>query len=814
MVSKSSTFFRRGSSVLRLPKPGRPTGLKEEALMRSTPRSARAGFVRRPGRPGRRSTAAVASAALAFSLLPLLPARTAHAEVPAVTVSPASAVTLVREGEMARVTLRVTTADGKPLASPVTVSYATGTGTATRGRDYTPVEGTVTLPAGTESGSTRSFTVATARDRAAEQAETVPVTFTTSTVVTGTATVVVNANGLPYLDPDRSVARRVSDLLGRMTLADKVGQMTQAERANVYDDPTQIATLRLGSVLSGGGSTPPQNTPTAWTDMVDDFQRQALSTPLQIPMIYGIDSVHGNGNLYGATVFPHNIGLGATRDPALVRAAAHITAAETRAIGIPWTFAPCLCVVRDDRWGRTYESFGESPDLAQIMGNAAIAGFQGRRASRLDESDRVLATAKHFAGDGHTTYGTGEGGGEFTIDQGTTIVSRAEFERVDLAPFAAAVKRQKVGSIMPSYSSVDFTDDGVGNPVKMHQNAQLLTGWLKEKQGFDGFLIGDYDAIHHLTGNGHAVQVRNAINAGLDMAMEPNDYKTFITDLTGQVERGFVPRSRIDDAVRRILTKKFQLGLFEQPFAPRELIADIGSDEHRAVARRAAAESQVLLKNSGGLLPLSRNAKVYVAGRNADDIGNQAGGWTLQWQGVNGADVIPGTSVLEGMRQVAPDAQITYSADGSAPAGDSDVGVVVVGETPYAEGYGDVGGPEWPFGTPQQREEEKSLELTAGDRAVVDRVCGAVEKCVVLVVSGRPQIVTPQLGEIDALVASWLPGSEGAGVADVLFGRRGFTGTLPVSWPRTAAQEPVNVGDRTYDPLFRYGFGLTTGRTR
>ena len=764
----------------------------------------------------RRTTAGLAAGALAVSLPVLGNAGSAAAAPGDVTLRTTQDVTLVREGGTARVAVRVSVEGGAALAADVTVDYATVDGTATAGADYTGATGTLTFPAGTASGSTQHVVVEVAAGGGAEMAETLSIRLTDAsagaTVAGGEAMVVVNANAMPYLDPGLTVRRRVRDLLARMTLADKVGQMTQGERANIYPDPGQITELRLGSVLSGGGSTPPDNTPTGWADMVDTFQRHALATPLQIPMIYGIDSVHGNGNLAGATIFPHNIGLGATREPRLVRKIQHAVARETRAIGIPWTFAPCVCVARDDRWGRTYESFSERPGLAGRMGVASTIGFQGRHASQLADRDRVLATAKHFAGDGSTEYGTGEGGGEYSIDQGVTVTSRERFERIDLAPYLPSL-RQHVGTVMPSYSSVDFTEDGVGNPVKLHQHEQLLTGWLKEDHGFDGFIISDYEGIHHVAGNGHGVQVRRAVNAGLDMAMEPNDYAAFITDLTTQVEEGYVPMSRINDAVRRILTKKFQLGLFEKPFARRGLIDSIRSDEHLELARRAAAKSQVLLKNRRQALPLEQDATVYVAGRSADNIGNQAGGWTIQWQGVPGADAIEGTSILEGMQQVAPEADITFSEDASAPMAGHDVGVVVVGETPYSEGFGDVGGPTWPDGAPIQEEEEKSLRLQPGDRAVVEEVCSTLPTCVVLVVSGRPQIVTGQLPEIDALVASWLPGSEGGGVADVLFGERAFSGKLSFSWPRRTRQQPINLGDENYNPLFRYGFGLTTERT-
>ncbi|MGW1022340.1 glycoside hydrolase family 3 protein [Streptomyces sp. NPDC002577] len=625
-----------------------------------------------------------------------------------------------------------------------------------------------------------------------------------------------------YLDPAKPVEKRVADLLARMTLEEKIGQMTQAERAAVTDDPARIAEWGLGSVLSGGGSTPAENTPAAWVEMVNEFQEQALGTRLGIPVIYGIDAVHGHGNVTGATLFPHNIGMGATRDPQLAEEEGEVTAAELRATGIPWDFAPCLCVTRDERWGRSYESFGEDPALVKTM-ETGIEGLQGPTPDHIG-SDRVLATAKHFAGDGDTTYDSATAAAneskpsyeqKYTIDQGVTVTSREHFNSVDLAPYGPAVRTYEVGSVMPSFSSVDWTEDGIGNPVKMHASKELLTGVLKQKTGFKGFVVSDWEGIHQIPDPSDpsntgltAYKVRTAVNAGVDMFMEPYTAPEFEQLLLGEVEAGRVSRARIDDAVSRILREKFALGLFEHPYASAGKADEVGSAEHRAVAREAVAKSQVLLKNSGDLLPLSPKSRIYVAGRNADDVGNQAGGWTSTWQGVSG-DGVTGTSILDGIRQVAPGAAVTYSEDASAPTAGSDVGVVVVGETPYAEGYGDVGGPECGWcSTPQQ--ESKSLSLQAQDKAVVDKVCSAVEKCVVLVVSGRPQIITDQLGKIDALVASWLPGSEGAGVADVLFGKRPFTGRLPVSWPRSADQVPVNVGDDEYRPLYPFGWGLRT----
>jgi beta-glucosidase len=614
------------------------------------------------------------------------------------------------------------------------------------------------------------------------------------------------AERLPYENPRVSTEQRVADLLSRMTLEEKVGQMTQTERYQVFDDATPITTYGLGSILSGGGSTPAENTPEAWADMVDRFQRAALDTRLGIPLLYGIDAVHGNGNALGATVFPHNIGLGATRDPALVREISEITASETRASGPQWTFAPCICAARDDRWGRTYESFSEDPGLVIEM-ETAIDGFQGRR-GQLDDRDRVLATAKHYAGDGDTEYGTAAG--DYKIDQGVAITSRADFWRNSLRQYEPAVRKHDVGSVMPSFSSVDWTEDGVGNPLKMHAHQELIAGVLKGSMGFDGFVISDWEGIHQIPGD-WPTQVRTGVNAGIDMMMEPNAYQSFIATLLDEARAGRVPMARIDDAVSRVLTKKFELGLFEHPLTDRRNIGKIGSRAHHAVARKAAAQSQVLLKNDGRTLPVRGRKDVYVAGSNADNIGNQAGGWTLTWQG-GSTNVIPGTTILDGIRELAR-GDVVHSEDASAPIPPGATGIVVVGETPYSEGFGDVGGPRWGFdpGDNGVLRPVKDMQLSAADKAAVDKVCAEAKRCAVVVVSGRPLIIDPaRLGAIDALVAAWLPGSEGAGVADTLFGRRRFTGTLPMSWPRTLAQEPINVGDPGYDPLYPYGYGLRT----
>ncbi|MDO0911530.1 glycoside hydrolase family 3 N-terminal domain-containing protein [Streptomyces sp. DT2A-34] len=702
-----------------------------------------------------------------------------------------SAVHPTDEGDTATAKLTVATTGSTPLDEPVTVTYETTGGTADPGRDYTPVTGTVTFPAGTASGTTREIRVPTLEDRSAEPAETIPLKLT----VTGakppaeTPRIVVDAHGLPYLDSKLPVRKRVADLVSRLSLQEKAGQMTQAERGALTASG-DIATYALGSLLSGGGSTPTPNTAEAWAKMIDGFQLRAQATRFQIPLIYGVDAVHGHNNLVGATIMPHNIGIGASRDPGLAYRAGAVTAAETRATGVPWDFAPCLCVTRDDRWGRAYESFGEDPALVDAM-ETVIQGLQGSPDGRdLDRGDKVLATAKHFVADGGTEYGSSTTG-TYTIDQGVTKISRQQLEAVHLAPYATAVDRG-VGTVMPSYSSLDLVGDGKG-PVKMHARADVINGVLKDRMGFDGFVISDWQAIDQIPGD-YASDVRTSVNAGLDMIMVPYAYKDFHATLIDEVRAGRIGEKRIDDAVSRVLTQKFRLGLFEKPYADTGGAARIGSAAHRAVARQAAAQSQVLLKNTNGLLPLKKSQKVYVAGSNADDIGNQSGGWTITWQGSSG-DITPGTTILEAMRKNS--ARLTYSKDASTPTGGHDVGVVVVGETPYAEGVGDVGNGH-------------DLRLSPADQAAVDKVCGAM-KCAVLIVSGRPQLIDDEsLAGIDALVASWLPGTEGDGVADVLYGKRPFTGQLPVTWPKSEAQPPINVGDTSYDPRFPYGWGLTT----
>ncbi|MGD8683657.1 MAG: glycoside hydrolase family 3 protein [Chloroflexota bacterium] len=565
----------------------------------------------------------------------------------------------------------------------------------------------------------------------------------------------------------RPACTSVQGCLEQMTLDEKIGQMTQANHRALASD-SDIADYALGSLLAGGGGSPATgNSPQDWADMVDRYQAVATSTRLGIPIIFGIDAVHGHNNVSGATIFPHNIGLGATRNPELVRQIGEITAREVYATGIPWSFSPCLCVARDERWGRTYESFGEDPGIASMM-TTYIDGLQG---TDLGAPNTILATAKHWVGDGGTTGG---------IDQGDTQVDEEELRSIHVAPYIDAIERD-VGAVMPSFSS--------WNGEKLHGHEYLLTDVLRTELGFDGFVISDWAGIDQLPGD-YASDVRTAINAGIDMVMVPDDYRRFIDTLRAEVEAGNIPMERIDEAVSRILEAKFALGLFERPFADRTHIDDVGSSAHRDVARQAVRESLVLLKNDG-VLPLPReDVEILVAGGHADNIGNQSGGWTIGWQGMSG-DITPGTTILEAIEAtVGAGATVTYDrrADGEISG---DLGVVVVGELPYAEGQGD----SW------------DLALSASDVGVIERVCDAMP-CVVVLVSGRPMIITDLLPTTDAFVAAWLPGTEGQGVADVLFGDSDFSGTLPMTWPRDLDQVPINVGDADYDPLFPFGFGL------
>jgi beta-glucosidase len=578
---------------------------------------------------------------------------------------------------------------------------------------------------------------------------------------------------------------KVRALLARMTLEEKIGQMVQAEQS-ALKELSDIENYFLGSLLSGGTSDPKTgNGLRDWTDLYDSLQACTQKTRLRIPILYGIDAVHGHNNVLNATIFPHNIGLGCTRSPDLVERAARITALEVRATGINWTFAPCVTVPQDERWGRTYEGFGESPELARVLGEAAVRGLQGRN---LRDPLSVLACAKHWIGDGGTIYGTGTKlkDDAHILDRGDVRLSEAELRRVHMQGYVSAI-RAGVGTIMPSYNS--------WNGVKCSGSKRLLTDILKHELGFDGFLISDYNAINELPGD-YKKQIETSVNAGMDMFMVPNTYRELYGFLLELVNEKRVRLERIDDAVTRILRVKFAMGLMDaRPslVANRKLHSQFGSQEHRQVARECVRASLVLLKNQRKTLPISKRlGRIHVAGKSADDIGNQCGGWTISWQGKSGEVMTGGTTILKAIEaSVTPQTKITFTKDGSGADG-ADVGIVVIGETPYAEMIGD----------------RKDLTVADEDVAAVEAVKNAGIPVVVVLLSGRPLIIDKIIDKADALVAAWLPGTEGRGVTDVLFGDYNFSGQLSCSWPRSMDQIPINVGDVSYDPLFPYGYGL------
>jgi beta-glucosidase len=582
----------------------------------------------------------------------------------------------------------------------------------------------------------------------------------------------------PTPTPAGSACTSTADCLSRMTLDEKIGQMTQANK-NALTTASDITTYALGSLLSGGGEGPNGSggTATEWANMYDNFQGYALQTRLRVPLIYGVDAVHGHNNVYGAVIFPHHIGMGATRDTALVQQADQVTRDEVLGTGIDWVFAPCVCVPRDDRWGRTYEGYGEDPALVSSMGVASIKGFQGAGLS----PTTVMATAKHYVADGGTAFGTGDSG--YLIDQGDAQISETELRAVHLAPYQAAVQNG-VGSVMISYSS--------WNGLKDHGNQYLITTVLKGELGFQGIVISDWAGIDQLPGD-YASDVRTAINAGIDMVMVPSTYKTFISTLRNEVNTGNIPMSRINDAVTRILNAKFALGLFSQPLTNRTYTAQVGSPAHRAVARQAVRESLVLLKNNG-VLPLSKTGtyKLVVGGSHIDNLGNQMGGWSISWQGASGNTTV-GTTFLQAI-QAAVGPSVTVQNVGTRTKGNysGDVGIVAIGETPYAEGKGD----------------SSTLAVSSANAAQVTDICSRVTQCIVVLFSGRPLIINTQLNQANAFVAAWLPGTEGAGITDVLFGDYGFVGKLPVTWPNAVTQEPINIDDGKTG-LFPFGFGIT-----
>ncbi len=635
----------------------------------------------------------------------------------------------------------------------------------------------------------------------------------------------------------QAIEDKVSALLAQMTLDQKIGQLLQPERQ--FITPAQVTQYHIGSVLSGGGSVPGSNKPEDWIQMNDAYWAASMvqeAGHLPIPLIYGVDAIHGNTNVLGAVVFPHNIGLGAARDPELLERIAAVTAKEIAATGVDWTFAPTLAVARNDHWGRTYESYSEDPKLVSEYAPRFVKGLQGNFTQ-----DKVIACAKHWVGDGATLHG---------IDQGDMCITEEELRRIHVPPYQAAIKAG-VLTVMVSLSS--------WYGAKCHGHKFLITELLKQELGFEGFVVSDWDGIDYLDED-YAECVAQALNAGIDMFMITAKWQDFIRHTHSHVASGRVPLDRIDDAVRRILRVKYVFGMFEKPRpAARQLSLDhssFGGPEHRAVAREAVRKSLVLLKNEGGILPLDKNARILVTGKNAHNRGHQCGGFTVAWQGVNdkippegvvydqtdhekprdaaenvapswGSLIVGGTSIWEGIQAAAPHAVLSNDGSDADPA-KHDLAIVVIGEVPYAEMLGDVrveglakglrigGGStsdtagedltlmkKGPYGTHLYLH-----ELHPEDLATIRNVSSKGVPVVCVMICGRPLVIEQELDASQAFVVAWFPGSEGQGVADVLFGDFPIQGKLSFSWPRYD-DENWNLGDEGYNPRFPYGYGLT-----
>ncbi len=628
---------------------------------------------------------------------------------------------------------------------------------------------------------------------------------------------------------EKEIYNRADEWLRKMSLEQKIGQMIQTERMSI--SPAQVKEFHLGSVLSGGGSCPGNNTPADWVAMNDAYWAASVEeddTHLPIPILYGVDAIHGNNNVLGATIFPHNIGLGCANDPDLLMRIAQVTAREILATGVEWTFAPTLAVARNNHWGRTYESYSEDPEIVKSYAGPFVNGLQGDLGR-----DSVIACVKHWVGDGGTTYG---------IDQGDTNLSEAELRRMHMSPYPPAISAG-VLTVMASFNS--------WNGDKLHGHKYLLTDVLKNELGFNGFIISDWDGCDYLDPDFYNT-VALGVNAGIDMFMVSEKWRAFGESLRHHVQSGTVKIERIDDAVRRILYVKIKFGLFEKPRPAERFWSNsklFGSKEHREVAREAVRKSLVLLKNENNILPLRKDARIIVAGKNANDCGHQCGGFTVAWQGVSDSrnvvgesmagaitsgygsnasvqkgQIVGGTSIWDGIRAVAPNAQL--NPDGTkAEKSRHDVGIVVVGETPYAEGMGDIRDGDdvivemgsqikglmkvlHPYG--------KSLvlnDLHPEDLRAILNITSKGIPAVVVLLSGRTLIIEKELNASSAFVAAWLPGSEGNGVADLLFGDYDFQGKLSFTWQKKA-DESFKVRDAHYEPLFGYGYGLNYSKEK
>jgi beta-glucosidase len=590
-----------------------------------------------------------------------------------------------------------------------------------------------------------------------------------SCAATANRTIQPTADGRAMIRSERDIAAVLSGL----SLQEKIGQMVQTDIAAAT--PEEVREHRIGSIISliPDGQL---GTTKAWRNMADRYQAAALQTPTGIPVVFGIDAVHGHSYFDGnSVILPHNIGLGATRNPALIRRLAQVTARELSATGVRWTFSPTIAVARDIRWGRTYESFGETAELQRMFAADMVIGYQG---ADLTAVDTVGATAKHFIADGATDGG---------VDRGDATLTDAELRSVHMPGFVDAINAGVV-SVMASFSSV--------NGEKVHGSRTLLNDLLKEELGFDGVVMTDWEGVRL-----SELSLQQGLEAGIDMFMFAESWRTSMPELIELVESGKVPESRIDDAVTRILRMKWRLGLFSAPMSYVNCDNTMGAPAHRDIARQAVRESLVLLKNADDTLPLDKSEKVVVVGSHADNIPYQCGGWTKKWQGAHRdlfdhpeREVAGATSIIDGIRGM-------IGADNVIDAGEAgfedsaDVAIVVVGETPYAERFGDRAAEE--------------LTLNPEHRDLIERYSEAGKRVVTVLISGRPLLVTEQIAQSHAFVAAWLPGSEAGGIAEVLFGDYNFSGKLGFSWPRDAGQIPINVGDPGYDPLYPYGFGLT-----
>jgi beta-glucosidase len=566
-----------------------------------------------------------------------------------------------------------------------------------------------------------------------------------------------------------ALEQKVESLLAQMTLDEKIGQMTQVRH---FDDITleEIKTKFIGSIIHTQGPTPGNNA-AEWQAKFVQLQWLALSTRLGIPMFFGVDAVHGQNTYAGATIFPHNIGLGAANNPKLVEDAAAITAIEAQATGFNWVFSPCVAIPYNEKWGRVYEAFSESTEITTELTKASVRGHQGLPGHPIS----LIATAKHFIGDGATDFG---------VEGGNATLSEEEVLKRLLPPYRAAVEAG-VGSVMASFNSLDG--------VPMHAHRTMITDVLKGSLKFEGIVVSDWKAYSRFGGN-------NIINAGVDVVMAvEGDFNMYVEGVRNGVLSGEISQERIDDAVRRILRQKFRVGLFDNPFPDLSLIPKIGVQAHRDVARQAVRESLVLLKNETNVLPLKKDAKIVVVGEFADNSGLQSGGWTVNWQGMT-ENYSGATTILDGIRKFST-GEVIYDKDGTGNH-DADIALIVVGETPYAEFFGDVGGVMNKY----------QLTLTEAHQTLIDVYAAKGIKTVVVLISGRPLVITKQLEQVDAFVAAWLPGSEGDGIAEVLFGAYNFTGKLPHSWPKSEEDYQGKYGpnfwDRSIEPLFPIGFGL------